>query len=73
VIGHDRDGAIILPAPVDYVSWTERIAAFVTSPELKASQRSILLSGKLSSRARKEFAVPGGTVREISRSASPWH
>jgi hypothetical protein len=63
VIGRDRDGALILPAPVDYVSWTERIASFATSPDLKASQRTVWLSGKMSPRAKKEFEVLGWTVQ----------
>jgi hypothetical protein len=64
VIGRNRDGAIILPAPVDYVSWTERIASFATNPDLKAEQRTVLLSGKMSPRAKKEFAALGWTVQE---------
>ena len=28
LVGQDRDGMLLLPAPVDYVSWTERVASF---------------------------------------------
>jgi hypothetical protein len=66
VIGRNRDGVLILPAPVDYISWTERVASFATSPDLKASQRTILLSGKMSPRAGKEFEALGWTVRETA-------
>jgi hypothetical protein len=55
---------LILPAPVDYVSWTERIASFATSPDLKASQRTVWLSGKMSPRARKEFEALGWAVQK---------
>jgi hypothetical protein len=67
VIGRDRDGTVIVPAPVDYVSWTERIAQFATSPTLAAPQRSIWLTGKMSPRAKQEFAGLGWTVRESTQ------
>ena len=67
VIGRDRDGTVIVPAPVDYVSWTEGIAQFATSPTLAAPQRSIWLTGKMSPRAKREFAGLGWTVRESTQ------
>jgi len=67
VIGRDRDGTVIVPAPVDYVSWTEGIAQFATSPTLEAPQRSIWLTGKMSPRAKREFAGLGWTVRESTQ------
>jgi hypothetical protein len=64
VLGRDREGAIIAPAPVDYVSWTERVATFAKSPDLAAPRRTIWLSGKMSPRAKQEFEVLGWTVQE---------
>ena len=52
------------PALVDYVSWTERIAGFAGSEDLKAAQWTVLLTGKMSPRAKKEFEARGWTVRE---------
>ena len=54
------------PAPVDYVSWTERIAGFAGSGVLKATQRTLLLAGKTSPRAKNEFEALGWTVREVT-------
>jgi len=34
LIARDQNNAVIMPAPVDYVSWTPRIAGFVTTPAL---------------------------------------
>lgn len=65
LIGRDQDGALILPAPVDYVSWTERVASFAQSPTFPAvPQRTLLLTGKMSPRAKKEFEALGWTLRE---------
>jgi hypothetical protein len=65
LIGRDRDGALILPAPVDYVSWTERVASFAQSPTFPAvPQRTLWLAGKMSPRAKKEFEALGWTLRE---------
>jgi hypothetical protein len=64
IIGRDREGTIVLPAPVDYVSWTERVAAFAKSSSLAAPRRSVWLSGKMSPRAKKEFEALGWTVQE---------
>ena len=69
LIGRDRDGALILPAPVDYVSWTERVAGFATSPDfLAVPQRTLWISGQMSPRAKKEFAANGWTLHEGTQS-----
>jgi hypothetical protein len=64
VLGRDRDGTLVAPAPVDYVLWTERIAGFAGSEDLKAAQWTVLLTGKMSPRAKKEFEAFDCTVRE---------
>jgi len=63
--GRNQDGALILPAPVDYVSWTERVASFVQSPAFVAVQpRTVWLAGKMSPLAKKEFEANGWTIHE---------
>jgi hypothetical protein len=58
-------GAIVVAAPVDYVSWTGRVAGFATRSEvLAAKNRHLWLTGRLSPRARQELAANGWTVRE---------
>jgi hypothetical protein len=65
VIARDQDGALILPAPVDYVSWTERVASFAKNPGFVAvPQRMLWLAGQMSPRAKKEFAANGWTIHE---------
>ena len=64
VVGREKGGAIVVPAPVDYASWTERVARFANRDDLKAPERSIVLTGKMSPRARQEFEALGWKVRE---------
>ena len=34
VLGETADGALVVPAAVDYVSWTERVAGFAGRPDI---------------------------------------
>ena len=67
LVGRDQEGALILPAPVDYVSWTERVAQFAQSSTLAAPQRSIWLTGKISPRASKEMTKLGWMLQDVGR------
>jgi hypothetical protein len=62
--GRKRDGALIVPAPLDYVAWTERVATFAKRPELRAKSRTAWVTGTVSPRAKTEMAAAGWTVRE---------
>jgi len=65
LIGRDQNGGTIVPAPVDYVSWTERIAGFVTYPELlKQRHRVLWVTGKMTPLARQQLAANGWELRE---------
>jgi hypothetical protein len=67
VVGIARNGAIVVPAPVDYVSWTPQIARLASRPDLRASRRGIRLTGKMSTAARNGFAALGWTITEACR------
>ncbi len=65
LVARDQEGALILPAPVDYLSWTERVASFAKNPSFVAMpQRTLWIAGQMSPRAKKEFAANGWTVYE---------
>jgi hypothetical protein len=65
VVARDQDGALLLPAPVDYVSWTEKVASFAKSPDfLAVPQRTLWITGGMSPRAKTEFAANGWTIHE---------
>jgi hypothetical protein len=65
VIGIAPNGAVVVPAPVEYVSWTERIGGFAQRQDLRAGKRSIRLTGKMSKMAQKGFTGLDWTVREV--------
>ena len=64
ITGSTVSGKLVVPAPVDYVAWTQRVAGFAGRADLKAPTRSVWLSGRMSPTARKEFAARGWKVDE---------
>jgi hypothetical protein len=64
VVGRDRNGTVVVPAPVDYVSWTRRISYFAHRRDLTAPKRIALLTGQMSPMAKKNFQKPGWTIYE---------
>src|SRR5208282_5186959 len=65
LVARDQNGTVILPAPVDYLSWTPRIAGFATDPQLMSLQNRVLwITGKMTPLARQQLAANGWSVRE---------
>jgi hypothetical protein len=64
IVGRTAAGALVVPAPVDYVAWTERVARFADRDDLRAPARAAWLSGRMSAMARKEFETRGWKVDE---------
>lgn len=65
LIAHDQNHAVILPAPIDYLSWTQRIAGFATDPHLMVLRHRVLwTTGKMTPFARQQLAANGWSLRE---------
>src|SRR5208282_5552011 len=65
LIAHDQNGATILPAPVDYLSWTQRIAGFATDPNLMAMQNRVLLTtSQMTPLAHQQLVASGWNVQQ---------
>jgi hypothetical protein len=64
IIGRTAGGALVVPAPVDYVAWTEPASHLAQRDDLKAPTRIGWLSGQMSPRARQEFTTRGWKVDE---------
>ena len=65
IIAHDQNGTTIVPAPVDYLSWTPRIAGFATDPQLIGMQNRVLwITGKMTPLAQQQLTANGWTVQE---------
>jgi hypothetical protein len=68
VIGIAPAGHLVVPAPADYISWTDRIGSFAERPDLKTASRAIWLTGRMSGAAHKGFTRLGWTVQEVPQS-----
>src|SRR5205085_11955821 len=54
-----RSGRVEVPAPVDYVVWTEPVKAFAERKSPGGTKRNILVSGVASARAREGLQAAG--------------
>jgi hypothetical protein len=59
-----RENRTVVPAPVDYVAWTEPVLAFAQRNEFKGARRDILVTGLASKRAAEGLRTSGWTVHE---------
>ena len=66
-VGYDKRGVIVVPAPLDYVAWTDRVADFARRADLKAQERGIWLTGKISPRAWQEMTKLGWMLQDGGR------
>ena len=66
----DQNGTVIVPAPVDCVSWTPRVAGFVTTPALLAMQNRVLwIPTKMTPLAHQQLvAMAGQSTKAHNRS-----
>jgi hypothetical protein len=64
-----RGNRIVVPAPVDYVAWTEAVKAFAERNNLKSAraQRQVLVTGLASTRAREGLQATGWAVQEHTK------
>ncbi|MGB8684374.1 MAG: hypothetical protein WCD12_15920 [Candidatus Binatus sp.] len=68
LVANDQNGATILPAPVDYLSWTQRIAGFATDPQLLGMQnRVLLITGGMTPLARQQLGDKGWNVQSAQQ------
>ncbi len=67
MVAHTRAGRIIVPAPVDYVVWTEPVRSFAERRESGVAKRGIHVTGLASARAREGLRETGWTIEELSR------
>jgi hypothetical protein len=66
VVGVTPDGMLVVPAPVDYVSWTEKVGGFAMRSDLHATRRGIWLTGRISGTAYQGFTARGWTLHDVT-------
>jgi hypothetical protein len=64
IIGQDRNGVIVVQAPVDYVSWTQIMSQFAHRQDLQRHRRIVWVTGHFSPLARKNFQALGWVTNE---------
>jgi hypothetical protein len=65
LVATDENGTVIVPAPVDYVSWTPRIAGFVTTPSLLALQNRVLwIPAQMTPLAQQQLTANGWSIHQ---------
>ena len=64
-----RGGRVVVPAPVDYVVWTEAVKTFAERNNLKSAraQRIVVTTGLASTKAREGLLATGWAVQEHSK------
>ncbi len=64
IIGQSKAGGIIIPAPLDYVSWTKKLETFTSRDDFKNKDRRILVRGRFSEIAKNELTQKNWLVTE---------
>ena len=62
--GETASGTIVLPVPVDYISWTDTLGRIVPTQDFQAPEKILFLSGRASPRARKNLTSRGWIINE---------
>ena len=61
-----RGGRMVVPAPVDYIVWTEPVKQFAQRASTPRLRREILVSGSASQSAREGLTATGWALKEHS-------
>jgi len=64
IVARTGSGALLIAAPVDYVTWNQRLSTFRNRADLKAPTRIAWITGRFSPRAAKEMQAAGWKLRE---------
>lgn len=59
-----RDGRLLLPMPVDYLSWTADIGEFFDRPEFKSADKTALVGGEASALVKRKLRERGWRLVE---------
>ncbi len=66
VVAHMKSGRLVVPAPVDYVVWTEAVKRFAERKDLRGKAREILVTGSASELTHAGLAATGWKLHEHS-------
>jgi hypothetical protein len=63
--GTTANGELMVPAPVDYVTWTEEVAGFAQRDDLGAAPKTLLHTGRFSPTAAAGMTAAGWKLIKI--------
>ena len=63
IVWHTTSGKLILPLPVDYLSWNENLATFFDQPSLRAADKLVLIGGEASILAQRALTKRGWGIQ----------
>lgn len=55
----DDDGRLLLPLPLDWLSWTEDMGEFFTATQFRVEDKTVLVGGDVSTAAQRALAARG--------------
>jgi hypothetical protein len=64
VAAETRDSKLVIALALDVLPWTDVVNAFATHPDLRGSERRLLVSGTVTPVAKQQFAALGWTVQD---------
>jgi hypothetical protein len=64
LVVHTRSGRVEVPAPVDYLVWTEPVKTFAALKGPKAKQRDVRVTGLASARVHEGLKATGWSLQE---------
>ena len=70
-VGRARSGALVVPAAVDDLTWTEVVDEFTAEPVPGAKSREVWLSGQASTKTRAELQARGWVVKQRVLESAP--
>lgn len=62
IVWRTPTGQLLLPLPVDYLTWNPRLAAFFDRPELRSANKTVLIGGNASMLAQRQLTQRGWSL-----------
>lgn len=59
IVWRDGNGGLLLPLPLDWLSWTEDIGEFFAAPQFRVEDKTVLVAGEVSTSAQRALAARG--------------
>ncbi|MGH8042645.1 MAG: hypothetical protein ACREPN_11435 [Rudaea sp.] len=63
IVWRTRSGKLILPLPVDYLTWNRQLAAFFDQPQLRSTNKTALIGGEASMLAQRALTQRGWSLQ----------